>query len=327
MLQSTRVPTASSGTPRPGSANRLRIGTLLTPGERGRVGMATGGQLSFSHRETARELRADFVTGQIDAALISAAVIRPPDVPALSAVVQDFPGSLIVGLVGDVQEPQALVGALGFGQAGIRLLVDVRTPSGWSALRCAFDPRRLRDEFILRALRDLTAEPQGKKGVGSYPTGWVRFLEAAFSPRMTSAKQVAKALGVPCSTLTSRFFRAGIPSPKRYIAFAHLVWVARLGETPGLSINAIASRMDASSPQSFGRTIRTLAGVTAAEFRRQFDGQAMLTRFRAELIEPYRGRLQTFDPLSESWAGRTKQLDRSCSSDNDGLRMIRSAAS
>lgn len=96
----------------------------------------------------------------------------------------------------------------------------------------------------------------------------------------------------------SRFWRAGMASGKRFVAWARLVWDARLGEMPGLSVSATALRLDASSPQCFGRMVRTLTGLTAAEFQRRFDGAAMQERFRATLIEPYSETLRTFDPLS-----------------------------
>ena len=157
---------------------------------------------------------------------------------------------------------------------------------------------------LQRAVRELTSTGDGQVSEAACTSGWVRFLAATFSPRVATAKQVAASLGVCCSTLTSRFYRAGLPSPKCYVAHARLVWAARLGETPGLPISAIADRLDASSPQSFGRTVRTMLGVTAADFRRTFDGEAMLARFRAELVEPYRETLRTFDPLTVSQAER-----------------------
>ena len=49
--------------------------------------------------------------------------------------------------------------------------------------------------------------------------------------------------------------------------------------------------------------------MTAGDFRRQFDGAAMLARFRAELVEPYRDALRTFDPLTVSQAER-EQMSR-----------------
>jgi hypothetical protein len=47
-----------------------------------------------------------------------------------------------------------LAGALAFGQAGIRKVIDVRSAGGCPALRTAFDPERLREPFIRSALRD-----------------------------------------------------------------------------------------------------------------------------------------------------------------------------
>ncbi|MDQ6633839.1 MAG: helix-turn-helix domain-containing protein [Gemmatimonadota bacterium] len=284
--------------------DRARVGTWLISRERARVDAAASGQLDLTHRETLHALRVDLAAGRIGAVLVSAALIRLPDIPTLSALVRDFPSNPVVGFVAEAEEAQALAGALAFGQAGVAVLVDARSAAGWSALRSAFDGRRLADPFMQRAVRELTGSASGTTGDVACTAGWVRFLAAAFSPRVTSAKQVASSLGVVCSTLTSRFYRAGLPSPKRYIGHARLVWAARLGETPGLSISAIAHRLDASSPQSFGRTVRTMLGVTAADFRRQFNGEAMLARFRAEFVEPYRETVRIFDPLTVSQAER-----------------------
>lgn len=274
---------------------RPSVGTWLTPRERVRVDAATAAQFSLRHRDTLHALRGDLATGVIGGALLSATLIRAADVAPISAIVRDFPASLLVGLVADADEAQALGAALVLGQAGASRVIDVREAAGWAALRSAFDTRHLPDEFIRRAVAELA---RGQDGVGC-TTGWRRFLAAAFSPHAGTVKQVARELGIGTSTLTSRFFRADLPSPKRYVTFARLVWAAHLGETPGLSVNAISMRLDASSPQSFGRTVRTVTGMTAAQFLRSVDGSAMLARFRGLLIEPYRHVLITFDPLTE----------------------------
>jgi|GEM_PF-575795 len=271
-----------------------RIGTWLTPRECSRVELAAGGQVELTHRDALHAIHTDLVTGQIDATLVSAAVIRISDVSTLAGIVRDFPDTPVIGVVAEVEESQALAGVLAFGHAGVRCLVDTRTTAGWTALRTMLTAQRERDTFIQRAIRELTAATSAS---ARSTTGWARFIAASFAPRAASCKQIAASLGVGCSTLTSRFYRAGLPSPKSYIAHARLVWAARLGETAGLSISAIAHRLDASSPQSFGRTVRALTGMTAAEFRSRFDGVAMLERYRAELVEPYREKLQSFDPL------------------------------
>ncbi|NUR33874.1 MAG: hypothetical protein HOQ30_07685 [Gemmatimonadaceae bacterium] len=291
--------------------SRPRVGTWLAQRERARVDMAVGGQVQLCHRETLHALRGDFITGHIDAALVSASLVRLPDVATMSAMVRDFPGNVLVGFVADVDEAQALAGALAFGQAGVRSLVDARGVAGWTALRSMFDSQRLPDTFMQRAVRELTHDANTLGA--SCTAGWARFLATAFSPRVSSAKQVAASLGVCCSTLTSRFYRAGLPSPKRYIAYARLVWAARLAEAPGVPLSAIAHRMDASSPQSFGRTVRLMVGVSAGTFRQQFDGEGMLARFRSTLIDPYRETLRAFDPLTISQAER-EQASRKRSS-------------
>lgn len=301
-------------------APRQRVATWLTARERTQVEAAAGGALDLIHRESLHPILGDLTTGLADAAIVSAALVQASDIPALSALVRDFPGSPAVGLVAEADEPQALAAALVFGQAGFSVLADVRSAAGWPALRRAFDPRRLPDAFVRRAIRELTGGA-GKPAEAVCTPGWVRFLIAAFSPRVTSAQQLAASLGFCCSTLTSRFYRIGLPSPKRYIAFARLVWAAHLGETRGLSISAIAHRLDASSPQSFGRTVRTLMGVTAGDFRRRFDGEAMLARFRAALVEPYRDTLRTFDPLSVGRADRAPAGDRAHSGARSRLQI------
>ncbi|MFL5560855.1 MAG: helix-turn-helix domain-containing protein [Gemmatimonadaceae bacterium] len=285
------------------SSARARVGTWLAPRERARVDVAVGA--NFIHRDTLHAVRGDLITGRVDAVLISTALVRPPDVATLSAIVRDFPGTPIVGLVADIDESQALAGALAFGQAGVRNLIDGRTAAGWAALRSAFDVRRLPDAFLQRAIRELTQGPT--IGEASCTAGWSHFLSTVFSPRVSSAKQVAAILGVGCSTLTSRFHRAELPSPKCYVAHARLVWAARLAEAPGMPISAIAHRLDASSPQSFGRMVRHMVGVTASTFRQQFDGAAMLDRYRAALIDPYRDTLRTFDPLRATHGERAAQ--------------------
>lgn len=287
-------------------SGRLRVGTWLTPRERSRVDAAIAGQLDLIHRQTVTSLCADLTAGLIDATLLSAALVRPADVASVSVLARNFPGSPAVGFVGEADEPQALAGAMALGQAGVALLVDARTAAGWSALRGAFDSRHLPDAFIRRALHEMLSTGDAVNGC-EYPVGWARFLIGTFSPRVSSAKELAATLGMHCSTLTSRFYRAGLPSPKRYVALARLVWAARLGECPGLTISAIAHRLDASSPQSFGRTVRVLIGVTASEFRRRFDGETMVARFRDTLVDPYRETLRTFDPLAPGGVGSERR--------------------
>jgi AraC-like DNA-binding protein len=98
----------------------------------------------------------------------------------------------------------------------------------------------------------------------------------------------------------SRFFRAGLPAPKRYLAEARLIRAARLFENPGFSIANVANHLDYSSPQSFGRHVRTLLNVTAGEFRRRYDGESMLRHFRETLVLPHLAMLRKLRPLGSA---------------------------
>ena len=78
---------------------------------------------------------------------------------------------------------------------------------------------------------------------------------------------------------------------------ARLVCAARLFENPGLSITIVANELDYSSPQAFGRHLKSILRITAMEFRQRYDGEGMLQLFRDELVLPHIGRLRSFDPL------------------------------
>ena len=79
----------------------------------------------------------------------------------------------------------------------------------------------------------------------------ISIFEALFlaPPKLSTVRQLSVQLGVLPSTLMSRFFRSGLPAPKRYLAEARLVRAARLFENPGFSIANVANHLDYSSPQ------------------------------------------------------------------------------
>ena len=80
---------------------------------------------------------------------------------------------------------------------------------------------------------------------------------------------------------------------------------ARLFENAGFSIANIANHLDYSSPQSFGRHVRTLLYITAGEFRERYDGASMFARFRTDLVLPYTSVLRQLRPLTApvGWVG------------------------
>jgi transcriptional regulator GlxA family with amidase domain len=110
-------------------------------------------------------------------------------------------------------------------------------------------------------------------------------------------RRLTRRLQVLPSTFMSRFFRAGLPSPKRYLAGVRLLHAAALFEVHSLSVSDVAYRLEYSSPQSFGRHVRALLGVTAGEFRRRFTFTTALEDYVTRLIVPFRVTFSTFHPI------------------------------
>jgi AraC-like DNA-binding protein len=118
------------------------------------------------------------------------------------------------------------------------------------------------------------------------------------APDTPTIRQLVTRLPVQTTTLVSRFQRAGLPSPKRYLVAVRLLYVALLLERPGLSIADVVCRMEYSSPQSFGRHVRGCLGMTSSEFRRRLPFPSALERFLQVMITPYRDTLRVFHPLA-----------------------------
>jgi hypothetical protein len=174
--------------------------------------------------------------------------------------------------------------------------VDARDAAGWRELRTVLAGAASGDLARVAALRVVA-------DLGDPTEDCARFFEVlvARARAARTVRPVADALGVPTATLLSRFFRARLPSPRRYLALARLVLVARAMEEPGVSVAGASNALDYSSPQAFGRHLRQTLGLTAVQFRGTYDGEGMLQRFRDELVLPHAERLRVFKPLAPTW--------------------------
>ena len=279
--------------------------TVLDPDERQRVDAAGVGLYRAIHRESVADALEDLKRRRVSAVLLSVVRCGRENERRMAAVVREFPSIPTVALLGE--GPPSAEAILRVGNAGITRLVDVRVPAGWSQLRriLASEATRSTDRAALAAIRD---------ELGSLTSDGTQFFEALFltSERIGTVRELALRMGVLPSTLMSRFFRAKLPAPKRYLAYARLLCAARLFEDPGHSIADVANALDYSSPQSFSRHIRTLLHVTAGEYRRTFTGEKMLERFMEELVRPHRDALRQLRPLTLRTGMRTPPsvLDR-----------------
>jgi AraC-like DNA-binding protein len=270
------------------------VATMLLPAERSRVDAAGEGFYRTVHRDSIDDLIGDLRAQRVCAVVVS--VTRcggQDDASRFGRIVREFPRIPAVALLTqfEVGTPRAV---LSLGQSGIRALVDVRQPGGWRELREVLMQDHTRDIEKI-ALAQLSLDL-----VGAPDDCW-KFFETIFQPglRTSTIRMLSSELRVVPSTLMSRFFRAHLPAPKRYLAMARLTHAARVFENPGLSVANVANHLEYSSPQSFGRHVRTLLSITALEFRQRYDGEGMLHRFREELILPFAPTLRSFSPLTE----------------------------
>ncbi len=269
----------------------LAVATLLTPAERLRVDAAGEGYYRTVHRETVEDLIQDIKSHQV-AAIVVSVTCAAPYASRVALLVREFPRIPAVALMSELEAktPQAV---LALGRSGIRRLIDVRLANGWRELRGAL-MADAGDNGQRSALGQLAIDLAGA------PEDCWQFFETLFvcSPRIGNVRMLAKHLGVLPSTMMSRFFRAGVPAPKQYLAMVRLIRSARLFENAGFSIANVANHLDYSSPQSFGRHVRNVLDMTAGEFRNAYDGAGMFDKFRQELILPHVPALRALHPLA-----------------------------
>lgn len=275
------------------------VATVLHPSERARVNAAANGTYHPLHRQNVDEVLSDLRAQRVRAVVVSVACCGPAECTHLARLVREFPRVPAIALLTRV-DPATPHAVLTLGQCGIRDLVDAREGAGWRQLRDALASGH-GDDLVRLALGMLSLD------LVAVPDDCWRFFEALFRPPASciTVRDLSRHLDVLPSTLMSRFFRAQLPAPKRYLAYARLAQAARAFENPGLSIANVANHSEYSSPQSFGRHVRTLLRMSAREFRTRYDGEGMLQRFREELVLPFLGTLRRFCPLSKAtrWSG------------------------
>jgi AraC-like DNA-binding protein len=281
----------------------MPVSTILTPVERLRVDAAAEGLYSALHRESFDEVLADLRERRAGAVLISIAKYGLQSSARMATVVREFPRVPAMALLTETQysTPENL---LSLGHLGVRILIDARHPSGWQALRDILAAERASD-LQRTALGQLSSDLSGAP-----PDCW-RFFELLFShtPQIHTVRQLSRQMNILPSSLMSRFFRAHLPPPKKYLSLARLIRAAKLFENPGLSVASVANYLDYSSPQSFGRHVRTMMGMSPVVFRETYDGTGMLQHFRAEMILPYVEILRSFHPAegTPGWLTRHRR--------------------
>jgi AraC-like DNA-binding protein len=266
------------------------VATVLMPDERARVEAAGQDCFVALHGDSLDDAIRQVRRRAVDAVFLSVHQCDDAAIPRVARFVREFPQVPTVALISrsDVEAPRRV---LGLGASGVRAVVDVSVPAGWDRLRAL-----LREPSSPVAARVMGALGTDLNGV---PTDCRLFFEVVIrrAPELRTVRQLSQTLKVVPSTLMSRFYRTNLPSPKTYLAYARLLHAAWLCRNGGLSIADVSNRLEYSSPQSFGRHLRTLLDLTASEFRRRLPFETALIRFRSRFVTPYRDRLLAFHPL------------------------------
>ena len=278
-------------------AGNLTVAAVLTPGERQRVDAAGNGIFAVVHRDSVPDAVRVVRERAVDAVLVSVHRCVPEQIAAVGRLVRDFPGIPTVALVSQ-HNAGATEMLLRLGASGVRQVVDVTVPAGWAQLR----------HVVGQPATRAVARIQGPilEALGDAPRDAQLFVEVMvrLAPETPTVRKLSERLHVRPSTLMSRFSRAGLPSPKNYLAAVRLLHAAHLFEAGGLSVADVSYRLEYSSPQSFGRHLRTMLGITSSEFRQRFPFPLALDRFIALMLMPYRKTWEEFHPLAAgAWDG------------------------
>ncbi len=266
------------------------VATVLLPTERTRLEAAGQGCFATLHGDSIEDATHAVRRGAADALFLSVHRCAEADLPRVARFVREFPTVPAIALIScaDARAPDRV---LGLGASGVRTIVDITAVGGW---------QRLRDALREPASPAVAAIMAGiDHDLDDVPPDCRLFFELVVrrAPHTGTVLSLARALRTVPSSFMSRFFRAGLPSPKAYLMHARLVHAAFLFRCGGFSIADVAHRLEYSSPQSFSRHLGALLGLTAGEFRRRMSFEVALARYRQTYITPYRDRLLTFHPL------------------------------
>ena len=266
------------------------VATVLHPADRYRVDAAAGGHFATIHANSVVDAIRAVRERPVDAVLLSTGYLASDHVPAVAGLVKAFPAVRAVAVVSqhDLRSSERL---LELGASGVRTVVDLSQRDGWRALRelLTHPASPVSATILARVMPELEDTPAD-----------CRFCFATLvrlAPAISSVRRLCQRYHIPPSTFVSRFFRAGLPSPKQYLAHLRLVYIAALLETRGLSVADAAHQLEYSSPQGFGRHLRTVTGLSAIEFRRRMTFARAVDEFVERLIVPYRTALRAFHPL------------------------------
>ena len=242
--------------------SRGSVVTLLEPALRDLVTVATSGTFVSVHAETLEAACRALEDEEAHAVLLSPGAIEGERICDVASLLSRHPGVFPVAVV-HRHGPGVSEGVLALGRCGVARIVDLDSAGGCQALRAT-----LEESGGVIGRRISASVGAQLAGASESSLRFFSYLVRS-APTHATVREFSRFLEVNPSTLMSRFLRAGLPSPKQYLAHTRLLYAAAYLESAGLSIADVAYRLEYSSPQSFGRHIRTMMDISSA--RRQFS--------------------------------------------------------
>jgi AraC-like DNA-binding protein len=279
---------------RPGRWARATNATVITivdSAMRSVLETASAELFTCVHASTATDGLMAVRTHGARAVLLSPCVVAGDTDVAMRRLVQGCLCVSVVAVLGD-EWATAHQDLLRLGACGVRRVANLAEREGWNRLRA----------LLAEACDDTTAVIASRiEAALTFASEEARQLLVRLvlaAPGTATVRALSQSLGVHWSTITSQFFRAGLPSPKKYLAMTRLLFAAAYFEMDGVSIVAAASRLGFSSPQAFGRHVRLVMGLTAGEFRTHFTFEEAMKHYVDRLIAPYPEALVSFHPTA-----------------------------
>jgi len=158
--------------------------------------------------------------------------------------------------------PQVAAVLLGLGQRGIRHVVFAR-----------FDdhPARLREVIESEEIHATSHQLLGQLAAALEPLPremrWVLEEVLRAPGDVQTIQQVAARARVDRGTCARWFARAGLPSPRHFLAAMRVLYAHRLLQDPGFTIEDVAERLGYAQAKTLQQHARTYLGLTAGEMR------------------------------------------------------------
>src|SRR5881296_1806426 len=172
-----------------------------------------------------------------------------------------------------VMTPELAPVLLHMGKCGITQVVLSRTED---------HPTRLRDLLSAEAMHAASHQLLGQLAAALAPLPrelrWV-LEEALRTPgEVQTIQQVAARARVDRGTCARWFARAGLPSPRHFLAATRVLYAHRLLQDPGFTIEDVAERLGYAQTKTLQLHARTYLGLTAGEMRLTLAPEEALER-------------------------------------------------